>query len=97
VVDAETHTLYRSAVEMLIYLVKFSIPEISNVARKTAKVNIGPTKTHRKSLYRLVKFVVDIQNYGLVMKPKQPTENNVWEIMAYCDSDYAGDKSGKNS
>ena len=48
-----------------------------------------------KSFFRLIKFVVDTKNYGLVMKPKQPTENNVWEMMAYCDSDYAGDNDGR--
>ena len=26
------------------------------------------------------------------MEPEQPAENNVWEMMAYCDSDYFGDK-----
>ena len=97
VVDPETHTLYRSGVGMLLYLVKFSRPEISNAVREASKANVGPTKANMKSLYRLIKFVVDTKNYGLVMEPNQPTENNMWEIMAYCDSDYAGDKDGRKS
>ena len=71
-----THTLYRSGIRMLLYLVKYSRPEISNAVREAAKANIGPTKAHMKSLYRLIKFVVDTKNYGLVMEPKQTTENN---------------------
>jgi hypothetical protein len=97
VVDAETHSLYRSGVGMLLYLVKFSRPEISNAVREAAKVNDGPTKAHMKSLYRLIKFVVDTKHYGLVMEPQEPTEETVWEMIAYCDSDYAGDKDGRKS
>jgi hypothetical protein len=55
---------------MLLYLVKFSIPEISNAVREAAKVNVGLTKAHMKSLYRLIKYVVHIINYGLVIEPK---------------------------
>ena len=29
------------------------------------------------------------------MEPKQPAEKNVWEMIAYCDSDYDGDKNGR--
>jgi hypothetical protein len=42
-VDAENHSLYRSGVGIILYLVKFSRPEISNVLREPAKVNVGPT------------------------------------------------------
>jgi hypothetical protein len=71
--------------------------EISTAVRETAKVNIGLTKAHMKSLNRLIRYVVDTKNYGLVMESKQPAENNVWEMIAYCDSDYAGDKNGSKS
>ena len=75
-VDAETHSLFRSGVGMLLYLVKFSRPEISNAVREVAKVNDGPTKAQMRSLYRLIKFVVDTKHYGLVMEPSEPTKNN---------------------
>jgi hypothetical protein len=48
----------------------FSRPEISNAGKEAAKVNIGETKAHMKSLYRLIKFVVDTKNYRLVMELK---------------------------
>ena len=50
-----------------------------------------------KSFYSLIKFVVDTKNHGLVMEPNQPTENNVWKMMAYCDSDYAGDNGTQST
>jgi hypothetical protein len=96
-VDAETHSLFRSGVGMLLYLVKFSRPEISNAVSEVAKVNDGPTKAHMKSLYRLIKFVIDTKHYGLVIEPSEPMKNNIWEMRAFCDSDYAGDKDGRKS
>ena len=95
-VDAATHSLFRSGVGMLLYLVKFSRPEISNAVRELAKVNDGPTKAHMKSLYQLIKYVVDTRHHGLVMEPTD-TNNNTWEMRAFCDSDYAGDKAGRKS
>jgi hypothetical protein len=49
------------------FLVKSSGPEISNAVREAAKGSVGPTKAHIKSLYRLIRFVVDTKNYGLVI------------------------------
>jgi hypothetical protein len=96
-VDEATHSLFRSGVGMLLYLVKFSRPEISNAVREMAKVNDGPTKAHMKSLYRLIKYVVDTRHHGLVMEPTETHQDNTWEMKAFCDSDYAGDKDGRKS
>jgi hypothetical protein len=58
-----------------------------------AKVNDGFIRMHIKSLYRLIKFVVEMKHYGLVIEPKEPAENSVWEMMACCD--YSGNKDGR--
>ena len=50
-----------------------------------------------KSLYCLIKFVVDTKHFGLVMEPKMSNKSNTWDMMTYCDSDYAGDKDGRKS
>jgi hypothetical protein len=76
VVDAETHSLYRSDVGMLLFLVKFSRPEMSNVIREAAKVNVGPTKAHMKSLYRLIKYVVNTKLMDWLW-----SQNNLQKIM----------------
>jgi hypothetical protein len=31
------------------------------------------------------------------MEPTETIKDNTWEMMAYCDSDYAGDKDGRKS
>jgi Reverse transcriptase (RNA-dependent DNA polymerase) len=96
-VDGEMQRLYRSGVGMLLYLIKFSRPEISNAVREIAKVMDGPTQAHMKSLFRLVKYVIDTKHFGLVMMPEKPKIENTWELQAFCDSDYAGDRDGRKS
>ena len=49
---------YRSGVGMLLYLVKYSRPDISNAVRELSKVNDGATKGHYKNLLRVIKYVL---------------------------------------
>jgi hypothetical protein len=51
----------------------------------------GTTIAAIKELKRVVKFVLNTRNYGLVIKPKEPGGPN-WDLIMYTDSDYAGDK-----
>jgi hypothetical protein len=97
IVDHQVHRSFRSGVGMLLYLIKFSRPDISNAVREIAKVMDGPTMIQVKSLYRLIKFVVDTKTHGLLMEPEESQDNNIWTLQAYCDSDYAGDKDGRKS
>lgn len=50
IVDKESHRLFRSGVGMLLYLIKYSRPDISNSVREIAKVMDGPTEQQMKSL-----------------------------------------------
>jgi len=97
IVDKDVHRLFRSGVGMLLYLIKFSRPDISNSVREIAKVMDGPTELQVKSLYRLVKYVIDTKEKGLLMSPEKGVDPNVWTMIAFCDSDYAGDKDGRKS
>jgi hypothetical protein len=90
-------TLYRSGVGMLLYLVKHSRPDIANVVRELSKCMDGATPATNKKLKRVIKFVLDTQNFGLKIEPiVRKTEDN-WEIVIYLDSDYSGDKESRNS
>ena len=40
--------------------------------------------------------MVNIKHHGLVIKPTN-INNNTWEMRAFCDSDYAGNKQGQKS
>jgi hypothetical protein len=97
IVDKSTHRMFRSGVGMLLYLIKYSRPDIGNAVREIAKVMDGPTEMQVKSLYRLIKYILDTKNQGLLMSPLKPQEKNTWIMSACCDSDYAGDKDGRKS
>jgi hypothetical protein len=59
IMDKKSHRLFRSGVEMLLYFIKYSKPDIANSVREIAKVIDGPTKQHLKSLFRLIRYVLD--------------------------------------
>ena len=84
---------------MLLYLVKFSRPDIANSVRELSKSNDGATTAHYKNLLRTIKYVIDTKD--TVLKYKIDRNKNFeklkWEIKAYSDSDFAGDKDNRIS
>ena len=83
---------------MLLYLVKFSRPDISNSVRELTKAMDCANETHYKALTRVLKYVMSTSDLGL--KYDSGTMVNfkgVWKIVAYCDSDFAGDKNTRRS
>ena len=95
-ITKEEQTKYRSGIGMLLYLVKFSRPDISNAVRELSKVNDGATADHVKTLLRVIKFAIDTKNKVLVYKIAELKENK-WEMRAFCDSDWAGDADNRRS
>ncbi|KAG7348142.1 hypothetical protein IV203_016847 [Nitzschia inconspicua] len=81
---------YRSAVGMLLYLVKHSRPDLSNGVRELSKVMRGATNDHVKLLHQVIKFVLETKDRGVLVKP-----NKHLGVTAYCDSDFAGDKGNR--
>ena len=65
-ISSEEQTRYRSGIGMLLYLVKYSRPDLSNTVRELSKVNSGATSEHVRSLVRVIKFKLDTRNKGLV-------------------------------
>ena len=88
--------VYRSGVGILLFLVKFSRPDISNSVRELSKANDGATQQYFKALLRTIKYVMDTKGKGLKYEIRGKIEN-VWEIKSFCDSDFAGDKEKKIS
>jgi hypothetical protein len=93
-IDENQQKLFRSGVGSLLYLMKHSRPDISNAVRELSKVMDGATNAHLKNLLRLIKFVSDTKNIGLILKPNM---TNKWVITGKSDSDYAGDKDSRTS
>ncbi|KAG7339393.1 reverse transcriptase RNA-dependent DNA polymerase [Nitzschia inconspicua] len=68
VISPDDQKVYRSAVGMLLYLVKHSRPDLSNFVRELSK------------------------DRGVLIKPDKDQG-----VIAYCDSDFAGDKGNRRS
>jgi len=88
--------LYRSGVGMLLYLTKHSRPDISNAVRELSKVMDGATEAHMKMMLRCIKYILDTREKGLLMQPSEVLDD-VWELQAFCDSDYSGDRDKRLS
>ena len=93
--------LYHSGVGMLLYLVKHSRPDISNVVRELTKCMDKANKAALKELFRAIKFVIDTEMYGLRLQPNiEDFADNaelIWELVVYTDSDWAGDMDTRRS
>ena len=87
--------LYRTGVGMLLYLVKHSRPDIANAVRELSKLNDGVTRAAMKELFRVIKYVLDTRQLGLKIEPDLTLA--LWTIVAFSDSDWAGDKDTRLS
>ena len=83
---------YRTGVGMLLYLVKYSRPDIANAVRELSKGIKEATPDAMKELQRVIKFVIRTRDFGLKMEPKLvDSRADKWSIVVYSDSDWAGD------
>ena len=77
-------------------LVKHSRPDLSNGTRELSKVMDKATEGHMKELCRMIKYALDTRHIGLKLKPEE-NDNKLWELKAYSDADFAGDKETRIS
>ena len=98
ILGQEEITTYRSGVGMLLYLIKFSRPDLANSVRELSKVMGTATNGHFRSMLRVVKFVIDSEHRMLMFDVNKFQNNlDIWNLHAYCDSDYAGDGDERRS
>ena len=57
-ISKEKQTKYRSGLWMLLFLVKYSRPDLANAVRELSKVNDRATENHVKMLLRVMKYVL---------------------------------------
>jgi hypothetical protein len=79
----------RMGVGMYLYLVKPSIPDISNSIRGLSQVADGANKAHVKFLQHNIKYVIDTEHLGLLLQPK--INQDGFYLQGISDSEYAGD------
>ena len=60
---------YWLGVDMLLYLVQHLCPNLANATRELLKVNDGANSAAYKELLCVIRFVLDMKNLGLKIKP----------------------------
>jgi len=76
---------------MLLFLLKHSSSCLSNPVCELAKHLDKVNNASFKDLLCIIKFMLDMHNYGLKIKPKIVNMSEPWSVTIFCDSDYAGD------
>jgi hypothetical protein len=86
-IDGNLQSKYRSGVGMLLYLIKYSRPDLANVVRELSKYMDGENIDACKEVLRVVKFVLDTKDYCLKLNPI--FENEECDLVSYSNSDWA--------
>ena len=81
------------------FLIKYSRPDIANSVRELSKVNDGATEGQYRELMRIIKHVKDTRNHGLKYDVSKYDIKELisWVVLAFSDSDFAGDKNSRKS
>ena len=83
--------LYRGMIGSLLYITA-SRPDIMHSVCLCARYQSKPKETHLKAVKRILRYVKHTLDYGLFY-PK----NDSFDLISYCDADYAGCKSDRKS
>ena len=100
VLDPAKHKIYRSGVGSLLYLLKHSRPELSNVIRELSKAMLRPTQDHMEEMLRVIKWVINTPNLGLKMKPEVTRDRNgkiIWKLKGISDATWGSDLGDRKS
>ena len=94
--EPDKQAIYRSGIGMLLYLTKHTRPDIAYADREHSRMMDGATEGHYTSLLRIIKYVIETKNHTLKMKVNR-NDQDIFKIMGYSDSDYAGNKDDRKS
>jgi hypothetical protein len=92
-IGEERQKWFRSTIETLLYLVKLSRPDLANPVRERSKVMDGANSAQEKELKRVLDYVMQTKDKKLKVESKTDS----WNIQAFSDSDFAGDKDDRKS
>ena len=95
-ISTDRQSEYRSGVGMLLFLVKYSRPDIANSVRELSRLNDGATENHMQMLLRVIKYVQLMKNKVLHFKVEKRTDKKP-TLRGFSDSDWAGDKNDRRS
>jgi hypothetical protein len=87
--DPDLQARYRSGVGMLLFLIKYSRPDLANIVQELSKCMDAASHAAHKEMLSVIQFVVDTKPHCLKMQPIE--EGKDWDLVSYCDSDWASD------
>ena len=76
---------YRSVIGMLNYLEKTSRPDLAMAVHQCARFCENPKMCHEKALHRIVKYLMETKDKGLIFKP-----DSTKRIKCFVDAGFAG-------
>jgi hypothetical protein len=94
-ISPEQQKLCRSGVGMLLNLVRYSRPDISNATRELSKVGDVATEANKNQLICAIKYTVPTNNKALKLKPKM--QEGLFHLEGISDSCFAEDKDTRIS
>jgi hypothetical protein len=74
---------------MLLFLIRYSRPDLANVVWELSKYMDSASHAMYKEMLRVMKFVLDTKQYCLTMQTVD--EGKDWDLISHCDSDWTGD------
>eukprot|EP00286_Rhodomonas_abbreviata_P014033 CAMPEP_0181339602 /NCGR_PEP_ID=MMETSP1101-20121128/29358_1 /TAXON_ID=46948 /ORGANISM="Rhodomonas abbreviata, Strain Caron Lab Isolate" /LENGTH=1796 /DNA_ID=CAMNT_0023450611 /DNA_START=148 /DNA_END=5539 /DNA_ORIENTATION=+ len=87
---------YQRLVGGLMYLSSFTRPDISYAVNQCAKFMANPGPTHLTAAKRILRYLAGTRHLGITYRrSRDPGESN--RIIAYADSDHAGDPDSRRS
>ncbi|XP_048501594.1 secreted RxLR effector protein 161-like [Beta vulgaris subsp. vulgaris] len=89
--DLEDVTMYRQLVGSLIYLT-LTIPDIAYAVSVISRFMQKSMKCHLEAVRRLLRYVKGTIDYGILYR-----NDKEFEVVRYCDADYAGDLDTRRS
>ncbi|XP_048491166.1 uncharacterized mitochondrial protein AtMg00810-like [Beta vulgaris subsp. vulgaris] len=89
--DLEDVTMYRQLVGSLIYLT-LSRPDIAYAVSVISRFMQKPMKRHLEAVRRILRYVKGTIDYGILYR-----NDKEFEVVGYCDADYAGDLDTRRS
>ena len=83
--------MYQQLVGSLIYLT-LTRPDISYPVGVVSRYMSNPKKPHLDAVKHILRYVKGTINFGIIYK-----ETKDYQVMGYCDADYAGDCGTRRS
>lgn len=95
IMSASEQILFRSSLGSLLYICRFTRPDLTNAVRELTKVTQKGSPSNYKQLLRLIKYLHSTKGRSLKIYPS--STDNHWRLCCYSDSDWDGDKEDRKS